>query len=134
MWVGPFARKGDAQMAEKTYVARRDQLRVHEGSIHTGEAFPAGDVTPSLLTLGWVREGVGTVPVDDGAHAAFAEGEAARHRPADPAAVKAFKKARAEAAAIAAGDSIDPEPTKLAAQPRKKPAAKKGAAKKGAKK
>ena len=71
-------------MAEKTYVAGRDMLKVHEGHIHSGEAFPAAEVTPSLLTMQWVREGNGTKPRDKGTHTAFGNAELAALKPAAP--------------------------------------------------
>jgi len=86
----------------KLYVAQRDSLRTHDGHIHAGEAYPAAEVTPALLNIGWVTEGVGTAPVDPGSHQAFATGELARHEPADPAEVKRWKQAQADAAALAA--------------------------------
>lgn len=95
----------------KTYVAKRDRLKVgHEdqlGEIHGGEAFPAREVTHSLLGLGWVTEGRGTVPVDDATHGAFASGELAAHEPADPDAIKAFKKAQVEIAAVTSTPAAD---------------------------
>lgn len=120
---------------QKRYVARRDRLKVGHGDtigeVHGGEAFPAADAESShaLLGLGWVGEGRGTVPVDDATHGAFADGELDDHAPADPAAVKAFKQARKEAEAIAAGEPIEtaPAPKKAPAKKRKAPAAKKGA-------
>lgn len=118
---------------KKRYVARRDRLKVGHGDtvgeVHGGEAFPAADAesSHSLLGLGWVSEGRGTVPIDDATHGAFADGELDDHAPADPAAVKAFKQARKEAEAIAAGEPIATAPTAPAAKKRKAPAAKKGA-------
>lgn len=128
---------------KKRYVARRDRLKVGHGDtigeVHGGEAFPAADAeaSHSLLGLGWVSEGRGTLPVNDATHGAFADGELADHAPADPAAVKAFRKARAEAeaaAAAAAGEPIETAPAapaakKAPAKKRKAPAAKKGAKK-----
>jgi len=111
---------------EKRFVARRDRLRAGGGHIHTGEAFPAAELSPSLLGLGWVSEGRGTVPVDDSTHEAFAEGELADHEPADPAAVKAFKKAQREAETPA--PAAAPEggaPTTSAPKKTSKPKAKK---------
>ena len=115
-------------MAAKTkiYKAQRDRLRTHDGHIHAGEAYPAAEVTPALLGTGWVTEGLGTVPVDPGTHAAFASGELARHEPADPDAVKAFKKAQADAAEQEAARAAAAEAarTTLAPAPAAKPAAK----------
>lgn len=112
----------------KLYVAQRDQLRTHDGHIHAGEAYPAAEVTPSLLGVGWISEGVGTAPVDPGTHAAFAPGELARHEPADPAAVKAWTQAQADAAAAPAG-APPAAPAPIAsgrALPKAKRAAKRG--------
>ena len=62
---------------EQTFVARRDRLKVMDGFVHTGEAFPAGDVTDALRTLGWVTTGAGVLPADEGTHAGFADAELA---------------------------------------------------------
>jgi hypothetical protein len=43
--------------APKRYIARR-RLRVGEAFIDYGEEFPAGEVTHSLLAIGWVEEDV----------------------------------------------------------------------------
>jgi hypothetical protein len=64
-------------MPDKTYVAKRDRLKVMDGFVHTGEAFPAGDVTNALLTVGWVGEGAGGLPTDEGSHSGFSEAELA---------------------------------------------------------
>src|SRR6267143_1649814 len=90
----------------KTFVAKRDQLRVHDGQVHTGEAFPASDVTPSLLDLGWVREGRGTMPRDRGSHKAFSKGETAAHGPAAPT-KKAPKGKQPEATVTLTEESED---------------------------
>ena len=79
----------------KTYVATRDQLKVNEGSVHGGEGYPASEVTPSLLALGWVHEGRGTQPVDTRTHALFATGELETHEPASDEAIAAFQAAQA---------------------------------------
>jgi hypothetical protein len=55
----------------KTYVARRDNLKVLHGYVHGGQAFPAEEVTFALLNTGWVSEGVGVLPTDVGTHDAF---------------------------------------------------------------
>lgn len=81
------------------YIATRDQLKVNEGSVHGGEAFPASEVTPPLLDLGWVTPGKGVVPADDRTHELFADGELAQHAPALPKAKppKASKPAKVAA-------------------------------------
>lgn len=113
----------------KTYVARRDRLKVgHEdqlGEIHGGEAFPAREVTHSLVGLGWVTEGRGTVPVDDATHGAFASGELGDHAPADPEAIKAFKKAQVEIAALSTPEAETPKAKTPAPKTPKTPKAKK---------
>lgn len=109
----------------KTYVAKRDRLKVGHGDvvgeIHGGEAFPAVDAesSHSLLGLGWVSEGRGTVPLDEATHGAFAAGELKEHEPADPDAVKAFKKAQAEIAALTATPATA-EPTVKTPAPKAK--------------
>jgi len=125
--------KATAPAKTKLYKAQRDRLRTHGGEIHAGEAYPAAEVTPSLLGIGWVTEGLGSAPVDDRTHAAFAAGELDRHEPADPAAVKAFKKAQAdaeeaEAARAAAAAATAAAPTPAPAAPAKVAKGKKPAA------
>jgi len=79
-------------MADKTYIAKRDRLKVMHGFVHTGEAFPAGDVTDALLTVGWVGEGAGGLPTDEGAHSGFSEAElAGLGKVAKPKAAKTVK-------------------------------------------
>jgi len=79
-------------MPDKTYIAKRDRLKVMDGFVHTGEAFPAGDVTDALLTVGWVGEGAGGLPTDEGTHSGFSDAElAGLGKAAKPKAAKAAK-------------------------------------------
>jgi len=109
-------------MAEKTYVAGRDMLKVHEGHIHSGEAFPAAEVTPSLLTMQWVREGNGTKPRDKGTHTAFGNAELAALKPAAPVKEKKPPKGATPPAAETAPDTSTAPAPKAKTGKGKKPA------------
>lgn len=109
-------------MAEKTYIAHRDGLKVGAGVINSGEAYPAGHLSPSLLSVGWVSEGVGAAPRDRACHDEFASAERSRWGEAAATAAKKGKKAKPQMvppagladvpiAQMAAAAATAPEPT-----------------------